>query len=272
MMITDIKEYKNTKRGHLGTFWQQVSTILWADFRFLKRFWKRTLFTSLMLPTLYLIAFGYGLGSVIDVTDVDSMNGSDSYLLFVLPGIIAITAMNSAYNASGNKISIDKLFYKSFDELIMAPMGITAITVGKALVGVVRGGFACTAFILLGLIAVSGFTLNLYFLMGLLITLLAFSFLGVAVGTYTKTHQDMATFSSLVITPMSFLGGTLFPVSAMPTFIQTFLYALPLTNASESMREAIINGQMIWSSLLYLVIFSVICFIVALRLMKRVNL
>ena len=263
--MTETTQYQVVKRGRNATFINQVGTILWSDFCFLRRFWKRTVLTTLTLPMLYLVAFGFGLGSVVEI------DGS-SYLLFVLPGIIAITAMNTAYNTAGNKISIDKLFYKSFDELLMTPMGLTAICVGKALVGVIRGVFACTAFVILGLIFAPGFTVNIAFIIATLLTLFAFSFMGVAVGIYAKNHQDMATFSSLIIMPMSFLGGTLFPVGAMPGFIQVFLYSLPLTNASQSMRDAIISESVAWWSLLYLAIFSLICFFVAQRLMKRVSL
>jgi ABC-2 type transport system permease protein len=74
-----------------------IYSVLWVDLRFLRRHWLRTLATSIVSPILYLVAFGYGLGRGI------SFEGY-SYLAFVMPGIIALTAMNSSYSGAGLKL------------------------------------------------------------------------------------------------------------------------------------------------------------------------
>jgi hypothetical protein len=68
--------------------------ILWSDLMALKRRWSRYLVTTLVSPLLYLVAFGWGLGRGIN------MNGT-SYLEFVIPGIIALTAMTTSFNGAG---------------------------------------------------------------------------------------------------------------------------------------------------------------------------
>ena len=115
-------------------------SILWADLMALKRRGPRFLITTLVSPLLYLVAFGWGLGRGM------SLNGT-SYLEFVIPGIIALTAMTTSFNGAGNRLNVDRLFYKSFDECLMAPIGLTSLLMGKALIGVCQrpdqlGGFS----------------------------------------------------------------------------------------------------------------------------------
>jgi hypothetical protein len=78
-------------------------SILWSDLTALKRRWPRYLLTTLMSPLLYLVAFGWGLGRGID------MNGT-SYLDFVIPGIIALTAMTTSFmEPAPGSMSIDSI-------------------------------------------------------------------------------------------------------------------------------------------------------------------
>ena len=74
-------------------------SILWSDLAALKRRWPRYLVTTLISPILYLVAFGWGLGRGID------LNGT-SYLEFVIPGIIALTAMNASFNGAGTRLNV----------------------------------------------------------------------------------------------------------------------------------------------------------------------
>ena len=116
-------------------------SILWADLMALKRRGPRYLITTLVSPILYLVAFGWGLGRGIN------LNGT-SYLEFVIPGIIALTAMTTSFNGAGTRLNVDRLYFKSFDECLMAPIGLTSLLMGKALIGVVRGVMSSVAFLI----------------------------------------------------------------------------------------------------------------------------
>ncbi|MCL2474868.1 MAG: ABC transporter permease [Chloroflexi bacterium] len=255
-----------TKKHPVVRFLSQSFTVLWSDLRFLRRFWKRTLWTSLMTPLLYLLAFGVGIAGMVTMEE-----GGGSYLAFVIPGIIAITAISTAYNASGNKLSVDKIFYKSFDEVMMAPLSTDAVAFGKGMVGVLRGILACGLFIILGMLMTNDFVVNWPFFAALMLSLLAFSFMGVAVGVIAKTHQDMSTFSSMVIMPMTFLCGTLFDPNIAPQWLQVILYSLPLTHSSTAMRAAVASGDIMWWSLAYMLIFAIICYIIARWQIKKLD-
>ncbi|MDM7939043.1 MAG: ABC transporter, partial [Methanothrix sp.] len=71
--------------------------MLWPDLVALQRNLSRYLIATVVSPILYMAAFGYGLGGNI------RMDGA-SYLEFVIPGIIAMTAMNSSFNGSGTRL------------------------------------------------------------------------------------------------------------------------------------------------------------------------
>jgi len=223
-------------------------SILCSDLAALKRRWPRYLLTTLMSPLLYLVAFGWGLGRGID------MNGT-SYLDFVIPGIIALTAMTTSFNGAGTRLNVDRLYFKSFDECLMAPVELPSILLGKALIGVVRGILSSVAFLLVAFLIAKHIHITVPFVLGLLLSCLTFAFLGVLTALLARSHEDMATFGSLILMPMTFLGGTFFSVSQVPFGLKVALYALPLTHSSLFLRAASLDQPLPWSSFLVLFLF-----------------
>jgi len=248
------------KRLWMGSL--DAYTVLWSDMAMLRRRLGRYLITTLISPLLYLVAFGWGLGRGI------SMNGT-SYLEFVVPGIIALTAMTTSFNGAGTRLNVDRLYFRSFDECLMAPIGLLPLLVGKASIGVVRGLFSSLAFVAVAFFIAPKLHFSYIFLSLLLLDCLAFSFLGVLVALLAKSHQDLATFSSLILLPMTFLGGTFF--SPSQGALQLVLFALPLTHASVCLRAAALQQPIPWGSLLALAAFSVAFFLAGLWALKRMS-
>ena len=185
-------------------------SILWADLDCLRRRGLRYLITTLVSPVLYLVAFGWGLGRGID------LNGT-SYLEFVIPGIIALTAMTTSFNGAGTSLNVDRLYFKSFDECLMAPIGLTSLLMGKALIGVVRGIMSSVAFLIVGHADCAPYAYRAAIsarpvpdLPDLLLPRRIWQHL------LARSHEDMATFGSLILMPMTFLGGTFFSLSQVP--------------------------------------------------------
>ena len=195
----------------------------------LKRRGPKFLVITLVSPLLYMVAFGWGLGRGM------SLNGT-SYLEFVIPGIIALTAMNTSFNGAGNRLNVDRLFYKSFDECLMAPIGLTSLLMGKALIGVVRGLISSVAFLIVALIIAPSMHIGPLFLVGLILTCLTFSFLGVLAALLARSHEDMATFGSLILIPMTFLGATFFSLSQVPVGLEYALY-ISASNSRQPVSE-----------------------------------
>jgi len=246
------------------TVFRDIYSVLWVDLRFLRRHWLRTLVTSLVNPILYLVAFGYGLGSGISF-------GGVSYLAFVMPGIIALTAMSSSYGGAGLKLHVDRLFYKCFDEYLMSPISLFSLAIGKTLIGVVRGLISAVAILIVGVLISPMLIVSPLFVLVLVSSCFVFSFLGVLVGLWAKSHQDMGTFSTLVILPMTFLSGTFFSLSQLPEAVKVVLYFLPLTHSSECLRAAALGQPFPWLSLLALLGFGLVFFAGCMVALKRAS-
>jgi ABC-2 type transport system permease protein len=241
---------------------RDVYAVVWVDMRFLSRNLGKTLALTLVAPILYLLAFGYGLGRGADIEGF-------SYLEFVIPGILALTAMTTAFNTSGLKLHVDRLFYKCFDETLMSPVSAFSIILGKSLIGVVRGLLSSAALLLACLVFSPLPGASLLFPLSLVLTCFVFSFLGVVVAFLAKTHQDMTLFMSLVILPMSFLSGTFFSLSQVPAELSIILSLSPLTHACLCLRASILGQPFPWLSLFILTAFGIVFFILCFVALKR---
>ncbi len=238
-----------------------VYSVLWADLRNLRRHLRSLVITSLIQPLLYLAAFGYGLGRGVSI-------GGVSYLAFVIPGIIALTSFSTSFTGASSKLHVDRLFYKSFDEYLMSPVSLYSIVVGKALVGVVRGFISSVAILVVGLILSPLLIVSPLFVLVLFVSCFVFALFGVLVAFVINSHQNMSTFSNLVILPMTFLCGTFFSLGALPNAAQAVLYVLPLTHASACLRAAALGQPFPWLSFAALLGFGLVFFsgsIVALK-------
>ncbi len=240
-------------------------SILWVDLRFLSRNWLKTLATTLVAPVLYLLAFGYGLGQGVTVEGY-------SYLQFVIPGIVALTAMTTSFNAAGMKLHVDRLFYRCFDEALMSPVSFFSIIVGKTLIGVVRGVMSTVALLVACYVFSPLPSVGVLFWLTLFATCFVFSFLGVLVALIAKSHQDMNVFMSLVILPMSFLSGTFFSLNQVPEALRVVLSFSPLTHASLCLRASALGQPYPWLSLAVLSGFGVVFFALCFAALRRTSL
>jgi len=238
--------------------------ILWSDLMALRRRWSRYLVTTLVSPLLYLVAFGWGLGRGIN------MNGT-SYLEFVIPGIIALTAMTTSFNGAGTRLNVDRLYFKSFDECLMAPIGLLSLLTGKALIGVVRGLASSVAFLLVAFLIAPKLGVRVTFMAILILTCMTFALLGVLAALLAKSHEDMAAFSSLILLPMTFLGGTFFSLDQVPSALRIALYALPLTHCSICLRAAAFDQALPWGSFAAIVMFLTAFFLGGLYVIRRIS-
>jgi ABC-2 type transport system permease protein len=236
-----------------------------VDLKFLSRNWHKTLATTLIAPVLYLLAFGYGLGRGVTIEGY-------SYLEFVIPGIIALTAMTTAFNAAGMKLHVDRLFYKCFDEALMSPISSFSIVVGKTLIGVVRGLISTAALIAACFLFSPLPAVSPIFWLALIVTCFVFSFLGVLVALVAKSHQDMSVFMSLVILPMAFLSGTFFSLSQLPEAVRAILSISPLTPATLCLRAAALGQPFPWVSLAVLLGFGAVFFGLCFAALHRTSL
>ncbi len=218
------------------SFFSEAYAVAWSDIRFLRHNIVKVTISSLMLPVLYLLAFGYGLkAGEVDVFGDGSV--MVPYLDFVIPGIIALTSLSSSFNSTATRMNVQRLYYRSFDEMMMCPLSNTAIIVGKTVLGMTRAIFSCALMFCIGKVLEPDYiNLTPLFVLSVLLCCFMFALLGETAALMVKTHSGMSVFTSLVITPMTFLCGTFFSAQSLPTFVQGILYIFPLTEASMCIR------------------------------------
>ncbi len=177
--------------------------------------------------------------------------------------------MTTAFNTSGFKLHVDRLFFKCFDETLMSPVSAFSIIVGKALIGVLRGLLSSAALLLACLVFSPLPAVSWLFPVSLVVTCFTFSFLGVIVALLAKTHQDMTLFMSLVVLPMAFLSGTFFSLSQVPEALSIILNLSPLTHACLSLRASALGQPFPWISFLILHDLALCSFCSVLLLLKE---
>lgn len=205
---------------------------------FRRRFWQLT--TSAMIsPLLYLIAFGWGLGKAVQLEGV-------SYFNFIVPGIVALSTMNASFNAVATPLSIARLYDKTFEEYMTAPISILSFAAGKIIAGALRGAYSAAILLALAFLLQARVNVTLGFVLLLLLNSVIFASLGFLAAMKIESHPDMTRFTSYFITPMSFLCGTFFSVEAVPAAVKHLINLLPLTYASYGLRAIALGQEFPW--------------------------
>jgi Nod factor-specific ABC transporter NodJ protein len=219
------------------------------------------LFSAMIVPIIYLIAFGLGLGRNVRIHETD-------YLTFLIPGLVAMSSMTNSYTWIATAFNLNRLYFKTFQVFVQAPISPSSILIGEVLAGMVKGLFASVLIILVGFLVSAKFSITPLFLIALLINCFLFSSLGVITGMLAKSHEDTATYSNFFIMPMAFFSGTFFPVDKIPNFIKPIIYLMPLTYTNIVIRKALLDTEGL-ISFAVLIIYSMAFFIYGSRLIKN---
>ena len=212
---------------------EDIETVMWRDWIVLRRRLKKFILSRMVTPILYLVAFGWGLGRSITPE-------SGTYIDFLVPGIIALNTMNVSY-MSAITVHAEKIYHKSLENYLAAPIEPTAFVTGKILSAVIRA-FISTALILITA-ALFDANLNFIFNAGFFVTIFLNSTIFAAVGfcasMRVKTFEELSQVNTYFLMPMSFLCGTFFSTSQLPDFVRFFVNILPLTHAGEILRNGL---------------------------------
>lgn len=238
-------------------------TVFWREMLSFKRVFWKFMATRLVSPTLYLVAFGWGLGRGIRAD-------GGSYLDFVVPGIIGLSAMTVSFNATGVSLNMARLYHNTLEEYILAPISSFSFTMGKVLAGTVRGGVGALIILVLAYLFGANLQLGFWFFTVILITCLLFAALGVVAAMTVSSHEDMSNFSTFVILPMAFLCGTFFRAENLPAIVADIIYLLPLTHTSHALRSLAGGAGLPVQSLLVLAAYATVFLAAAVWAVRRV--
>jgi ABC-type multidrug transport system permease subunit len=236
--------------------------IFWKEMLIIRKKPWRFLASSLVMPVLYLVTFGWGLGRGMNVS-------GGTYLEFVLPGIIALSAMNNSFTPISASLNISKLYTKTLEEVLVSPISPWDIALGRTLTGLARGLFSAFMLVLVGLTSGIHLHLSISFFAVLALTAFCFGAAGVSAAMLAHTHEDMGNFNSFFILPMSFLAGTFFAPDKLPEPFHSAILVYPLTHASLLLRALASGGNPSAGSVLVLAAYAAMFFYLAGRLVRR---
>lgn len=236
--------------------------IFWKEMLIIRKKPWRFLASSMVMPLLYLVTFGWGLGRGMNV------NGG-TYLEFVLPGILALSAMNNSFGPVSTSLNISKLYTKTIEEVLVSPVSHWDIVLGRSLTGFVRGMFSALALLVVGMVSGVHIWLSISFFMVLGITAFCFASMGVVAAMLARSHEDMSNFNSFFIIPMSFLAGTFFSPDRLPEPFHTLILVYPLTHASMLLRAIASGRDLAVLSVIVLALYTAVFFYLAGGLVKN---
>lgn len=230
------------------------------------RFYKTSILLNFGEPVSGLLGLGLGLGSYVHL-----INGM-TFLQFIGPGLVAVTAMNAT--------TFDSLFTtygflnntKVYPAMITAPLSVDDIVAGALLWQATRAVLYGSIF--LAIIAIFHLVhswtvilaLPVLFLSGIL-----FAAPAMCVGALAKVEEQTFYYLTLVVTPMYMFSGIFFPVTRLPAGIRGAIWFSPLYHAANLTRSLVLGrlSSALWGDLLWLIVVTAALVLIPSRLIAR---
>ena len=212
--------------------------------REISRFLKvivQTVFSPILSSFLYLLIFGVSLGSSI------KLNNGQSYLAFLIPGLVVMGLINNAFQNTSSSIITSK-FSGDIEDLRVAPISHNQIIWAMGVGGVFRG--ALVGFIT-GLVGelfyfyqngiFIGIRYPLLMIFFVLAGGLSFSFCGIFIAFVAKNFDQLSAFSSFILLPLTYLGGVFISTDNLSPFFKSASHINPLFYLINGFRYSILG-------------------------------
>ncbi|WWO97483.1 MAG: ABC transporter permease [Candidatus Dasytiphilus stammeri] len=234
-------------------YWIALKSIWNKEIHRFTRIWIQTLMPPVITMTLYFFIFGNLIGS-----QIHQIHGFN-YIQFIVPGIIMMAVISNSYSNVASSFFSAK-FQRSIEELLIAPIPIHVIIIGYIGGGVARG--ICVG-ILVTLISMLFVPLQVYswmiILSILLLTVILFSLAGLLNALFAKTFDDINLIPTLIITPLSYLGGVFYSINLLPPLWKNFSRLNPIVYMISGFRLGFLGIQDV--SILFTVVVLIIMII-----------
>jgi ABC-2 type transport system permease protein len=225
------------------------------------RIWPQTLCPSLITALMNLLIFGKVIGAQLSAS-------SGSYINFIIPGLVMMAIIINAYENTVSSFFVPK-YMRSIEELLVSPTPDYIIILGYISAGVLRGLFIGSLVYLMAkcFTSIEIAHPELLFLVSLLVAII-FALGGLINAFLAKAFDDIAWFSSFVLTPMIFLGGVFYPIEKLSGIWLHLSHFNPLFYLIELFRACFVvkGDHSMVLNVLGLVI--VLLFAISMRLLK----
>ena len=243
---------------------QDIATVFWRDWIVLHRRLGTFIISRMITPILYLVAFGWGVGRSVQVSQ-------GNYLDYIVPGILALNSMNISFNSVASPLNMSRLYHKTLEEYLVAPISSVSFIIGKVLAGTLRGMISSVIIIALAYVFGAKFQMTFPFWLVIILNCLVFSSLGFVAAMLINSHEDMGNFSTYVLLPMSFLCATFFSIDKLPAIVRWVLELLPLTHASHALRAIGSGGEAAGLSWLVMLVYIGVLLAISIWTMEKVR-
>ena len=214
-------------------------------------YWRSTTFSATVEPTIYLLAFGFGIGSL-----VSTVAGYD-YVEFVGTGTVATAVLFSSAFPSMFGTFVKYKFQRTYDAILAAPVDTEEVVTAEALWIAARAGtYGCVPM----LVAIA-FGLDLGWGMLLVPPIAAlggfgWASFGILVAAVLESIENFNYVVSAVLTPLFLVAGTFFPISGLPDWAQVLAQGNPLHHLVELVRDSVF-GKLNAADLVHLAVVAV---------------
>ena len=230
-------------------------------------YWKSSTFSSTVEPTIYLLAFGFGFGSL-----VSTVAGFD-YVEFVGTGTVATAVLFSSAFPGMFGTFVKYQFQRTYDAILAAPVDTEELVSAEAIWIATRAGvYGCVPMIV-------AIFFGLDPAWGMLVVPLigwvggfGWANFGIAVAGFSKSFENFNYIVSAVLTPLFLFAGSFFPLSGLPEWAQNLAQLNPLYQLVRLVRDAVLFGWDGWvdvARLGYLALFGIVMWRIAIYAMER---
>jgi lipooligosaccharide transport system permease protein len=214
-----------------------LAAVMSRDVVLFGRYWPSTTFSSVVQPTIYLLAFGLGFGSLV------AHVGHVKYVQYVATGVVATAVLfSSAFPGMFNTF-VRWQFQRTYDAMLATPLDVEELITAEVLWISIRAGVYGMAPLLVGIVfgLSPSWGMLLVPFIGFL-TGIGFASFGVVIAAVAKTIENFNYVTSAVLTPMFLVAGTFFPVSSLPPGIRVIAEFNPLFHCVQLVRDAVLGG------------------------------
>ncbi len=208
--------------------------------------------------------------AIIGITSATVNTQQTKTIDFLIPGLIGFAILTSPMFSLVN-ISSEYKKTKLFKQLSLTPLTKMEWLTSKVIWYIV---LTVAGFLLMVTVGIAAYgahvTLSPWLIPFLILGPMLFAALGMLVGTVTKNPETAGVIGNIVTFPMMFLSGTFFPISIMPTYLQTFAHVLPLFYIIEGLNNVMVYGNIGGALIDMAVVLAItaVIFILAVRLFK----
>ena len=232
---------------------------VWAIYRFEMARTGRTIFQSIVSPVistaLYFVVFGAAIGS--RIPEIDNVH----YGAFIVPGLVMMMLLTQSVMNASFGIYFPR-FVGTIFEILSAPVSAFEVVLGYV-------GAAATKSIILGLITLATAALFVplriehpfWMIAFLILTSVTFSLFGFIIGLWAEGFEKLQIIPLLIITPLTFLGGSFYSINVLPPFWQTVSLFNPIVYLISGFRWSFyeVSDVSVTVSVVMIAVFLAIC-------------